>query len=232
MERTNLVVWSPHTDVWAHRFLGMKSPTVPAYSGFSKKGMSETPLPVQAFSTTMKAKPIMARRACLISRSFISPNSSLLYLDVKVGPNHFGRAPLTGASTFQPRSPGFTPASYLLITFSYLQSSERVITARIWSQPTIGTWVAAFRGSAESVGKRVMKGSIFAPEICTVKPRTAIMHTRPCASSASRYQGSRRLFFAKPRGSKPTSPTYCSSKGLFFRPSGTGAQGSASELLA
>merc|ERR1719198_1169605 len=38
----------------------------------------------------------MARRQCLISRSFISSNSSLLYFEVKVGPNHFGRGPFTG----------------------------------------------------------------------------------------------------------------------------------------
>merc|ERR1712048_818853 len=56
------------------RFLGMKSPTVPAYSGSFGLGMSDGPTPVAAFWITMKPKPNMARRACLISRSrMLSP---------------------------------------------------------------------------------------------------------------------------------------------------------------
>merc|ERR1711870_167640 len=94
------------------RFLGMKSPTVPAYSGSFGLGMSEGPIPVAAFWITMKPKPNMARRACLISRSRIMSHSSLLYFAVKVGPNHLGLVPEAGAVGFQPRSPGWTPVSY------------------------------------------------------------------------------------------------------------------------
>merc|ERR1712061_767027 len=93
----------------------------------------------------------------------------------------------------------------------------------------MGTWVAAFKGSAESTGYLVMKGSNLAPAIWTVKPRVANMQQRPCASSASRYHGNKRLFLAKPSGSKPTSPAYFASAGLLDKPWGTGAQGNASD---
>lgn len=38
------------------------------------------------------------------------------------------------------------------------------------------TCVAAFRGSAESVGYRVMKGSNLAPEVCTFHAGSSMRH--------------------------------------------------------
>ena len=98
--------------------LGMKSPTEDWNSAVVKLGSKDGPSPVDAFRSTMKKKPTMAKRQCLISRSFMLFHSSGWYAAVKVGPNHFGRGLLTGAVGFQPRSPGWTPWEYLLMTFS------------------------------------------------------------------------------------------------------------------
>ena len=88
--------------------LGMKSPTEDWNSPPPKLGSREGPSPVEAFRSTMKKKPTMAKRQCLISRSFMlfhssypgeqywtplkpltanSLGSSGWYRAVKVGPN-------------------------------------------------------------------------------------------------------------------------------------------------
>ena len=58
--------------------LGMKSPTEDWNSAVVKLGSSEGPSPVDAFRSTMKKKPTIAKRQCLISRSFMLFHSSKL----------------------------------------------------------------------------------------------------------------------------------------------------------
>ena len=59
------------------------------------------PRPLAAFWHTMKPKPSIAKRACLMSQSFIKFHSSGAYLTVKVGPNHFGRFPPAAGSSIR-----------------------------------------------------------------------------------------------------------------------------------